>query len=211
MPEDAQRRPLVIGIVGGIGAGKSAVARLLATHGAAVIDSDTIAKAALDREDVRDALVSWWGDEVLGADGRIDRQAVGKIVFADDVERRKLESLVHPLVHAARAEAITDAAAAGVRAVVVDAPLLFEAGVDRECDVVIFVDVPRETRLARVASRGWDEAELDRREAAQWPIDRKRAASSHVIENAGSEADLQRAVRDLWDSLPSPPAPASMP
>lgn len=184
--------PVVIGIAGGIGSGKSAVAAAFADLGCVVIDSDREAKAALDRPEVRDELVRWWGASVLSPEGRIDRKAVAAIVFAQPAERQRLEALVHPLVRRSRASMIRRAA--GARAVIVDAPLLFEAGVDKECDAVVFVDAPREARLARVQSRGWDEAELDRRESAQIPLDVKRAKSTLLIDNAGPPEALRAQV-----------------
>jgi dephospho-CoA kinase len=194
--------PILIGLAGGIGAGKSAVARLLASLGCIVLDSDKDAKEALDRPDVREQLISWWGGQVLGPDGRIDRKAVADIIFNDPAQRRRLEGLVHPIVRIRREQAIKRAAAAGARAVVVDAPLLFEAGVDAECDTVIFVEAPREQRLSRVrSSRGWDEAELKRREAGQLPLSEKRARSAHVIENTGSPDELARAVRRTLERI----------
>ncbi len=188
-------RPVVIGLAGGIGAGKSEVARILADLGCVVTDSDAEARAALDRPDVRSRLVEWWGPGVVGPDGRVDRGAVAKVVFADPAQRAKLEAVVHPLVKESRAEVIRRAGEGRARAVVIDAPLLFEAGVDAECDAVIFVDAPREVRLERVrATRGWDEAELARRESAQMPAEEKRRRSDEVLVNAGSEGGLRDAV-----------------
>lgn len=182
---------LVLGLAGGIGAGKSAVAREFARRGCVVIDSDAEAKAALDRAEVRDELRRWWGDRVIGADGRVDRSAVAAIVFEDESQRRRLEALVHPLVRARRAVLVREAASRGAGVVVVDAPLLFEAGVDAECDAVVFVDAPRGVRLERVrASRGWDEGEVERRERAQMPLEEKRRRSRYGIDNAGNLADL---------------------
>ena len=200
--EAAPRRPTVVGLAGGIGAGKSAVARLLAELGAVVVDSDAQAKAALDRPEVRDELVAWWGPRVLGAGGGIDRKQVAEIIFGDEEERRRLERLVHPLVRHRRDELVRRAARAGAPAVIVDAPLLFEAGIDAECDVVVFVDSPRGERARRVLeSRGWDEAELSRRESAQWPIDQKRAKADEVVSNEGDEGALRRAVGEVWERI----------
>ncbi len=188
-------RPVIIGLAGGIGAGKSEVARILADLGCVVTDSDAEARVALDRPDVRSRLVEWWGPGVVGPDGHVDRGAVAKIVFADPAQRTRLEALVHPLVKQSRAEAIRRAREDRARAVVIDAPLLFEAGVDAECDAVIFVEAPHEVRLERVrATRGWDEAELARREAAQLPAYEKRRRSHEVLVNAGSEGALREAV-----------------
>lgn len=192
-------RPVVIGLAGAIGAGKSRVAAEFARLGAVVIDSDAEAKGALDRPEVREQLRSWWGDQVIGADGRVDRKAVARIIFADPGERLRLEALVHPIVRTTRAAAIAEATKASSPAVVVDAPLLFEAGVDKECDTVIFVDAPRDIRIKRVReSRGWDEAELTRRENQQMDISEKRRRSAHVITNTGSEQDLARQTERLY-------------
>jgi dephospho-CoA kinase len=181
----------VIGIAGGIGAGKSEVARTFAQLGCVVTDSDAVARKALDFPEVAAKLQSWWGPAVVGADGRIDRSTVARIVFGDAAERRRLEALIHPIVHEARQETIRRARLDGARAVVVDAPLLFEAGVDKECDAVVFVEAPFEQRLARVQrSRHWDEAELKARETAQLTPKEKRLRSDYVINNSGDLADL---------------------
>jgi dephospho-CoA kinase len=195
-------RPIVIGLAGGIGAGKSLVARVFAELGCVVIDSDAEAKAALDRPEVRRRLVEWWGSGVVGADGKVDRAEVAKIVFTDEAARRRLEALVHPLVKAARDAAVARASAAGAPAVVVDAPLLFEAGVDKECDVVVFVDAPRAARLARVkATRGWDEPELDRRERAQWGLDVKRPLADYVVVNDRDPGELRGRVGAIFHRI----------
>lgn len=190
----------VIGLAGGIGAGKSTVAGIFARLGCLVVDSDARARAALDRPDVRAEVVRWWGEGVLGppdeqGERRVDRAKVAQIVFADPEQRRRLEALVHPIVRQDRAEAVRQGAAAGARAVIVDAPLLYETGLDAECDAVVFVDAPREARLRRVReSRNWDEAELDRREAAQLPLQSKRARADYRVSNDGALPELEREV-----------------
>lgn len=194
-PEDARAGPVVIGLAGGVGSGKSTVARAFAELGCVVSDSDQQARAALDRPEVRAALAEWWGGGVLDDEGRVDRAAVARIVFEDPEQRTRLEDLIHPLIRETREGLVASAGRAP--AVIVDAPLLFEAGLDAECDAVVFVDAPYPERLARVrASRGWDERELDRRESAQWPVDRKRAASDHVIDNRGADVQALRARAD---------------
>lgn len=208
---DAVRRPAppqsmttipVIGLAGGVGAGKSEVARVMADLGCFVIDSDKEAKEVLDRPAVRDQLVKWWGAGVLGADGGVNRKAIADIVFKNDKDRAALEALIHPMVKSRRGDLRRAAAERHARAVVIDAPLLFEAGVDAECDWVIFVDAPRADRLARVASsRGWSESEMDRREAAQFPIEEKRRRSTHVLSNAGSPSDLRSQAASLLNML----------
>lgn len=188
----------VIGLVGGIGAGKSEVARAMGEAGAVVIDSDAEAKAALERPEVKSRLVEWWGPGVLGPDGRVERAAVARIVFERPVERERLEGLVHPLIRSRRGEVIARARASGVGVAVIDAPLLLEAGVDEECDAIVFVESPREVRLARVREhRGWTEEELARRERAQWPLERKRAAADEVIVNDGDREALRARAAEI--------------
>ncbi|MBY0311244.1 MAG: dephospho-CoA kinase [Phycisphaerales bacterium] len=212
MPTASKRIP-VIGLAGGIGAGKSAVAAAFAKLGCLVIDSDARAKAALDRPDVRDQLVRWWGGKdgnAILTDHRIDRAKVAAIIFANPDDRRKLEELVHPIVRQERAAIIADAVQSGARAAIVDAPLLFEAGVDRECDVVVFVDAPRSVRLDRVAkTRGWSEAELHRRETAQLPLEEKRSRSHYVVSNDTTpDAVLPQIEHILSQILSASPSPS---
>lgn len=192
----------VIGVVGGIGSGKSEVARALGRMGFVVTDSDAQAREILRRPEVRDELVGWWGAGILGPEGEVDRAAVARIVFGDDGARRRLEELIHPLIHLERAVQIECAEREGAPGVVIDAPLLFEAGVDRECDAVIFVEAPWETRAERVRlTRGWSEDELSRREAAQMPLNEKRRRSRFVVNNTGSIADVESQVRSILDRL----------
>jgi len=195
-------RPIVLGLVGGIGAGKSAVARELESRGALILDSDSRAKAVLETPEARETLVAWWGPEILH-EGKVDRKRVADIIFADVAQRRRLEAFVHPKLHQGRRVDIEAASARGVRIIVIDAPLLLEAGVDKECDAVVFVDAPREQRLERVRSRGWNDAELTRREAAQMPVGEKRARSTYVIENKGDMVSLGKRIAELMREVES--------
>jgi dephospho-CoA kinase len=199
----------VIGLVGGIGAGKSQVARAMEDLGFAVIDSDKEAKAALDRPEVRERLVKWWGDRVLEPTGRVDRKRVAEIVFSDPAQRTRLEELVHPLVKLRRSELVARAMADGALGVVVDAPLLLEAGVDQECDYVVFVDAPLEVRETRVRGRGWQAGELARREKAQLPLEEKRRRADITIVNDGSMEVLAGRVRAMLTRLMAQPTRAA--
>ena len=192
---------IVIGLCGGIGSGKSTVAASLAARGYLVHDFDRLVRAQLAEPEVIRMLSEWWGDEVLGENGQLDRAAIAARVFADEEERKRLEALLHPRVWMTRPQAIAAAEAAGAPGMVFDAPLLFEAGLDRECDVILFVDTPRDQRLRRVIARGWDADELARREAAQWPLDRKKRASTHVLRNDGDQLTLDSRVADLCGTL----------
>ncbi len=194
---------LVIGLAGGIGSGKSLVARQMASLGCGVIDSDALARQALEEPEVIRTLVSWWGPQVLTPEGRIDRQAVGRIVFADAAERQRLEGLVHPRVHAGRARLREQYERdPSIRAIVEDAPLLYEVGLDEACDVVIFVAASRETRLERVKrSRGWSESELQRRESQQLPLDFKASRADYVLDNDGNELEINSHVRRVLSEI----------
>jgi len=180
-----QARIPIIGVAGGIGSGKSRVAHMLAEEGGgAVHDADAVAKAQLDEPDVRDQIVSRFGPDMLNPEGRIDRKQLAERAFSDRAARQWLEGVIHPRVAADRQRFMEQARRDGATLVVLDVPLLFEVGVAEQCDVVIYVDAPEAVRLQRlVASRGWDESELRRREKNQWPLDRKRDLSHHVIRN----------------------------
>ena len=201
-----------IGLMGLPGSGKSTVAGILAASGCGVIDADALARAALDESAVREQLVAWWGPGVLDGQGRVDRRALGRIVFEEAAERERLESLVHPRVAAGRAAQRERLAGdPEIRAIVEDCPLLLEVGLDRECDALVLVDAPREVRLERVrGTRGWDEAELARREKNQWPLDIKRDRAQYVIVNDADPAATRRQVHTtlleiLADSQPTAP------
>lgn len=194
----------IIGIVGGIGSGKSHVARLFGELGCLVIDSDAQVRDAYRDPGVRATLRQWWGDGVFRLDGSIDRSAIAARVFSHPGERRRLEELIHPMVHAARERAMAAAADdPEVVAFVWDTPLLIETGLDRECDAVVFVDAPLEVRLARVAaSRGWDAAELARRENSQHPLDTKREISDYLVRNtADAGTDVRGQVREVLSRI----------
>lgn len=196
--------PFILGLAGAIGAGKSAAAAILAKLGAHAIDFDALARAALDRPEVARTLASWWGEEVRNPDGTTNRPAVARRVFNNPAERARLEALIHPLVWRTREQASAEALAAGASIAVMDAPLLYEAGLDRECDAVLFVDADRAIRLARVReSRGWDEAELDRREAAQIPADEKRRRAAWSVTNNSDLGQLELAIRRILDTIRS--------
>lgn len=196
------RSVFVIGLTGAVGAGKSAAADALEALGCARFDADRSAKGALDRSEVVDTLREWWGEEVVGADGRIDRSRVASIVFTDDDQRRRLERLIHPIVREDLAIALAAAAERGERCIALDIPLLHEGGLDAWCDAVLYIDAPRRRRLERVSSnRGWDEAELARREAAQMPGEEKRRRATAIVRNDADLPTLRARVEAAWRSL----------
>ncbi|WP_218931969.1 dephospho-CoA kinase [Adhaeretor mobilis] len=195
----------IIGLVGGVASGKSAVAATFAELGAAVLDADRLAHATLAVPEVRDILVSRWGNAVLDSHGEVSRPAVANRVFGDTaaaaVERDFLEKALHPRIRQ-RVEADLDRLAkSDTKAAVIDAPLLLEAGWGELCDEVIFVDTPRKTRESRAKRRNWTLQEFTRREGAQMPITEKRAAASHVVSNDGTLKELNAEVSRLWHEL----------
>ncbi len=195
---------LTIGLVGGIGSGKSRVAEMLRELGAEVLDADQIGHHALAEDPaVQESLRRRWGPEVFASDGNVDRKAVAKRVFrpdeAGDADRKFLESLLHPQIRAGLESGRDALAAKGVTVAVLDAALLFEAGWNDVCDLVVFVDAPRATRLERARKhRGWTEEQFSAREAAQWPVEEKRRRADVVIANDGSETELHHAVGEFW-------------
>ncbi|MSR18274.1 MAG: dephospho-CoA kinase [Phycisphaerales bacterium] len=187
----------VIGLVGGIGAGKSLVAEMLRGEGCLVADSDKMAREALRDPAVRQQLESWWGRRVVSPDGTLDRAQIARIVFADPRERGRLEGITHPWINERRRR-LFEHPPLGTKALIVDAALLLESGAHSTCDAIVFVESPREVRLKRVLeTRGWIEDDLNRREAAQWPLDRKRSLSHHVLGNEVDQIALLAQVRAL--------------
>lgn len=195
----------VIGILGGVASGKSAVARLLAEAGAGVLDADRIGHEVLGLAEVEAAARARWGDAIFDAAGRIDRGRLAAIVFTPPPEgpreRAALEELTHPrIAERIRGEA-ERLAAAGCPAAVLDAPLLLEANWDRLCDRLVFVEAPRHVRLARALERGWSRAEFAAREHAQTPVEQKRARADLIIENSGDLEETREQVLRFWREL----------
>lgn len=195
----------MIGLCGGVGSGKSAVAAEFARRGCLIIDSDRMSHTALETDEVRERLRSWWGDRVFGADGRVNRRAIAGIVFSSEAERRRLELLVHPLIERWRVDIIHRSRSdPAVKAIVLDSPLLFESGLNRLCHAVIFVDADDASRLARLrASRGWDGPELAQRERWQIPLEQKRSQADYVVDNNGPVDRLGSQVADILNRIVS--------
>jgi dephospho-CoA kinase len=190
----------VIGLVGGIGAGKSSVATALARHGGKVIAGDPLGHEALEVPDIKARILDVWGGrEVTAPDGKIDRKRLGRIVFPSPVERSRLEHLVHPYIEGRIREEIQKLEAdRAARFIVLDAAIMLEAGWDGVCDKLIYVDAPRPVRLARVqAQRGWTDADLANREAVQMPPEKKKERADAVVENGGPPEDTLTQVDAL--------------
>ena len=180
-----------MGLVGGIGSGKSAIARRTAERfGFVLIDGDAAGHAALADPIVRTELAQQFGDSIFVADGSVDRRALAARVFGSSEDHSaakvSLERIVHPLIEDAFRKGIAAARRDGSPAVLLDAAVLFEAGWQQFCDVVVFVDASSEVRRSRIASRGWSEDEWRRRESSQLSLEVKRRRAHRTIENTAS-------------------------
>jgi dephospho-CoA kinase len=191
-----------VGLTGGIGSGKSEVARLLAQRGALVVDADALAREALaPGSDGLARVVAEFGPDVLAPDGSLDRPALGRVVFADPERLAALNAIVHPYVGRRSAELIE--AAPDDAVVVYDVPLLVENHLESAYDVVVVVDAPQDTQLARLTGRrGMSEADAHARMAAQASREDRRAVADVVIDNDGDLGALEPTVDALWESLP---------
>lgn len=193
----------VIGIVGGVASGKSLVTECLSKEGAAVLNADHVGHEVLRDPVVVQALVNRWGTGILDSTGQINRSSVARIVFAagDDKEKLFLESQSHPRI-AERLRAQLDAwrQSGTVKLAVLDAAIMLETGWAAVCDEIWFVDAPEELRRERALRRGWSPDQWRAREAAQWPVERKRQLASAIIDNSGSPEETCRQVNYLLRS-----------
>jgi dephospho-CoA kinase len=193
--------PLVIGLVGGIASGKSKVASLFASHGIRSIDADFHSRAASEDPEVLTNVAEQLGERFV-RDGQLDRAALADHVFADPAAKARLEAILHPRVRARILSELESAREQGL-SVLLDVPLLFEAGLFALCDTIVFVDTADSVRQARARTRGWAEHELQRREQNQLPLAEKRARSQHVIDNNGDLMQTSQAVDELLRQLES--------
>jgi dephospho-CoA kinase len=199
-------RPVVIGLVGGVASGKSYVGGLLENLGALRIDADRLGHEVLMLKEVRERLVQIWGPSILSEQAEVDRTKVGKLVFGNSkdaiAKRKQLEAIVHPRIRALAIEGI--AAMRSLQdlplAIVVDAPLLIEAGWESMCDFILFIDSPREERLQRAIARGWTESHFDDREGSQASLEVKRSQATHFLDNSRN-ANIASQVNHFWNEL----------
>lgn len=193
----------LLALTGNVAAGKSTVARRLVAHGAVLIDADAIVRALQQPGTaVHAAIVSRFGQDILHADGTLDRAALRAVVLADREARHDLETIVHPAVERERRRLLEEAAARGAAVVIADIPLLFEVADPLAYDGVILVDTPEPIRRERlIRHRGLDPAEADRLIAAQMPSREKRARATWILDNDGDLAALEAATDRLWHEL----------
>lgn len=202
MKADRRRdRPVLIGLTGPIGCGKSTVAGWLENRGAVVIDADIVAReVSSPGQPAHDAVLAVFGDGVR-VDGALDRAALARVVFADPDALARLESIVHPVVRARILELLADAETAGAPAVVIEAIKLVEGGLAALCDQVWLVTCEPTTARERIVARGATEEDADRRIAAQAGLtERVRPVATRVIDTSGPLADARSRVAAAWDA-----------
>lgn len=204
----------VIGLVGGIGAGKSTVAEGLSRSlSVLVLDADRSGHRALRDPVIREQLVARFGAGILSEGGEIDRRVLARVVFGDSPEQRSqrkvLEGIVQPWIRRDLLGLLNEAGTrGGLDVVLLDAPVLLESGWDSLCDAIAYIDVPKEQRVERVRGRGWSAEELERREASQMPLDEKRQRSDVILDNSGDPAvaveQLREFLRRRFSERPRP-------
>jgi dephospho-CoA kinase len=203
--KNAPRRVPVIGLVGGIGSGKSHLARQLRQrHPLEIVEGDAAGHRVLQEASVKEQLKKVFGNGIFTPEGEVERSRVKGLVFGPGPEhtaaRKQLEQIVHPRITEILTRQIALAQARpDVEAVILDAALMLEAGWRTLCDAVVFVDVPFDERLARVIrSRGWSRDEMRFREMSQFPVERKRKEASYVVENSGDGSAALSQLEEIY-------------
>ena len=191
---------LMVGLTGGIGAGKSTVAAMLAARGAVVIDADAIAREVVETGmPALAALVDRFGPEILRPDGSLDRPALAAVAFVDDETRKELEAITHPAIGAEFLRRVAEAPADAV--VVHDVPLLVESKRGFEYGAVIVVEAPLEVRLDRLEARGVARDDARRRIGLQATDEDRRKVATWVVDNSGDVGHLEKQVGEIWSEL----------
>lgn len=191
---------LMVGLTGGIGSGKSTVARLLAQQGAVVVDADAIAREVVEPgTPALAALVEQFGESILQTDGSLDRPALAAVAFVDDEHRKQLEAITHPAIGEEFLRRVVDAPPDAV--VVHDVPLLVESKRGFEYAAVIVVEAPIETRLDRLEERGVPRDDARRRMGLQATDEERRKVATWIVDNSGDLAALERRIADIWTEL----------
>ncbi|WP_462186170.1 MULTISPECIES: dephospho-CoA kinase [unclassified Frankia] len=189
-----------VGLTGGIGSGKSAVSARLAARGALLIDADQVARDVVaPGTPGLAAVLAEFGTELANADGGLDREALGRIVFADPAARGRLEAIVHPLIREETARRMGEVPPSGIA--VHDIPLLVEVHAEGTYDVVLVVEAPRELRLHRIEARGLPRDQALARMANQATDSQRRAVADIVVDNGGSLDDLDARIEEVWQDL----------
>lgn len=205
----SQSRDLpVIGVVGGIGSGKSSVSRALAERRSVVIiDADKIGHQLLHDPHVEQQLKQEFGSDIFDADGNVSRPALAKVVFGQTGQHTKnretLNSILHPRIRIEVRKRISEAEADdNIEAVILDAALMLETGWSENCDTIAYIDVPEEARKRRcIENRGWTAEEFEKREANQFDTNKKKSLSNHIIDNSGTLEDAGKAFEEVLNHI----------
>jgi len=212
---------VIVGLIGGIASGKSLVAEEFQRLGACVLNGDKAGHEVLDMQPVIQKLAKRWGEEIL-RDGKIDRRALAEIVFRttasdeaagqvqengdsdlpDQAELEYLESVTHPLIGKLLEERIAKIRdSQRFEIVVLDAAVMIKAGWNKQCDRIIFIDVPQELREKRAILRGLSRHQFLMRERSQTPIEEKKKLADIVIDNSGPPQKTYKQIEEVWHSL----------
>lgn len=190
----------ILGLVGGIGSGKSFVSGLFAELGAKVVEGDQAGHEALKQPEIKRQVIGRWGQGIVNEQGEIERRKLGTQVFADPKQLQELEAIVFPWIKEKLRRDLAEADEdANAKLLILDAAVMMEAGWSGICDAIVFVDAPKEVRQMRVAGRGWSLEELEKRERSQMPLVEKKARCQAVVENAGDLVRTRQQVRELFD------------
>ena len=195
--------PVIVGITGPTGSGKTVLTDCLKSRGAAVVDADAVARLVVKPgEPCLAALAEHFGADILTADGTLDRRALAAKAFASDEKTAALTALTHPFILSRMRQELRTAAEAGAPLIVLDAPLLFESGLCADCDQTVAVLAPKEVRLTRICARdGLTEAQAETRMARQPQDDFYTSRADRILQNRGDLAALQAAAARLADEL----------
>jgi dephospho-CoA kinase len=196
-------KPLLAGLTGGMGSGKSTVLKLLAGSGAETVSADLLAREAVapGSEGLAE-VIEVFGKEFIAPDGTLDRRAMARLIFSDQGTRRTLEGIIHPLVLREEEAVIADWEGRGRPApLIVESPLLFEVGRRGRYELVILVTCPRDIRLARLEAAGVETSDAEARMAAQWPEARTVRMAGYVVDNSGDLAHARSQVEALLPLL----------
>ena len=194
---------LVIGLTGGIASGKSSVSKILSDLGAAIIDADAIARTIVEPgKPALRQIIQHFGEAIIQADGSLNRRKLGDIVFADSVQREKLENITHPAIWQEVNRQVTAAQAMGSKVAVLDVPLLFETGWDKKVDSVWVVYVQRQTQIERLMKRdNLTQSKAEQRIDSQLSLEIKIQRADVIIDNSGTPDETRYQVAAAWHEL----------
>ncbi len=209
--KNAPRRVPVIGLVGGVGSGKSYLARLLREkHPIQIVEGDPAGHQVLTEPEVKKSLRTAFGDGVFTPGGEVDRRQVSRLVFGSGPEqtaaRHQLEKIVHPRITGILTRQVELARTQpDIEAVILDAALMLETGWRNLCDRVVFIEVPLEQRMKRVnEARGWSREQLQLREDSQYPLERKRREADDVVDNSGDVGVALSQLEEVYSRVTGP-------